>query len=85
MAWVGHFEYRKIARSALSQLVLFASLLFTTAASLQEHYADVMEQLVLVLTPESPLGKRLIGQKVGDRVQLDARGPGQELRIVAVE
>jgi transcription elongation GreA/GreB family factor len=39
---------------------------------------------VLVITPESPLGQQLLGKKVGDRIKLQTRGPGQEFRVVSV-
>lgn len=39
----------------------------------------------LVITAESPLGKKLIGRKTGEVVRLDGRGAAQELRIVTVE
>jgi transcription elongation GreA/GreB family factor len=39
---------------------------------------------VLVITPESPLGQQLLGKKVGDRIQLETRGPAQEFRIASV-
>lgn len=39
---------------------------------------------ILVITPESPLGRQLIGKKVGDRAALQTRGPAQEFRIVSV-
>jgi hypothetical protein len=42
------------------------------------------KQEVLVITPESPLGQQLLGKKVGDRVQLQTRGPSQEFRVVSV-
>lgn len=39
----------------------------------------------LVLTPQSPLGRQLIGRHVGDVVQSVGRGAGTLLRIIAVE
>jgi Transcription elongation factor, GreA/GreB, C-term len=41
-------------------------------------------QEILVITPESPLGKELIGKKTGDRIKLQTRGPAQEFRILSV-
>ncbi|MGA2221680.1 MAG: GreA/GreB family elongation factor [Verrucomicrobiia bacterium] len=41
-------------------------------------------QEILVITPESPLGKELVGKKVGDRIKLETRGPAQEFRILSV-
>jgi transcription elongation GreA/GreB family factor len=41
-------------------------------------------QEVLVITPESPLGRELVGKKIGDRIQLQTRGPAQEFRILSV-
>ncbi|HUJ10725.1 MAG TPA: GreA/GreB family elongation factor [Verrucomicrobiae bacterium] len=39
---------------------------------------------ILVITPESPLGRELVGKKVGDRIQLQTRGPAQQFRITSV-
>ena len=39
---------------------------------------------VLVITPESPLGRQLLGRKVGDRVKLQTRGPTQEFRVTGI-
>lgn len=39
---------------------------------------------VLVLTPQSPLGRQLLGKRVGDTVQGTGRGPAALQRIVAV-
>jgi hypothetical protein len=39
---------------------------------------------ILLITPESPLGRQLIGKKVGDSVQLQITGPGQKFRVVAL-
>jgi hypothetical protein len=39
---------------------------------------------VLVITPESPLGKELVGKAVGDRIKLQTRSATQELRVTAV-
>jgi hypothetical protein len=41
-------------------------------------------QEILVITPESPLGKELVGKKTGDRIKLETRGPAQEFRILSV-
>ena len=41
-------------------------------------------QEILVITPESPLGRELIGKEVGDRIKLQTRGPSQEFRILSV-
>jgi transcription elongation GreA/GreB family factor len=39
---------------------------------------------VLVLTPQSPLGRQLLGRRVGDAVQTAGRGPSAVQRIVGV-
>ena len=39
---------------------------------------------VLVLTPQSPLGRQLLGKRVGDAVTAHGRGPAAVQRIVAV-
>jgi hypothetical protein len=39
---------------------------------------------ILVITPESPLGRELVGKKVGDRVKFQTRGATQEFRVTAV-
>lgn len=39
---------------------------------------------LLVLTPQSPLGRQLLGKHVGDTVQGPGRGPTARQRIVAV-
>jgi transcription elongation GreA/GreB family factor len=44
----------------------------------------IANQEILVITPESPLGKELIGKKTGDRIKLQTRGPAQEFRILSV-
>ena len=36
---------------------------------------------VLVITPESPLGKQLVGKKKGDRFQLEIAGTRSEYRV----
>jgi len=41
-------------------------------------------QEILVITPESPLGKELLGKKVGDRIKLQTRGPAQQYRVISV-
>ena len=40
---------------------------------------------ILVLTPQSPFGRQLVGKRTGDVVQSAGRGPAAALRIVAVE
>ncbi len=40
---------------------------------------------ILVLTPQSPLGRQLIGRRVGDEVQSTGRGGAANQRIVAIE
>ena len=39
---------------------------------------------VLVITPQSPLGRQLVGKKQGDLVQLDLAGKRSEFRLAAV-
>jgi transcription elongation GreA/GreB family factor len=39
---------------------------------------------ILVLTPQSPLGRQLIGKRVDDVVQSTGRGPATALRIASV-
>lgn len=39
---------------------------------------------VMVVTPQSPLGRLLLGRRVGDTVQLPGRGAAASSRIVAV-
>ena len=39
---------------------------------------------VLVVTPESPIGKELTGKTAGDKFKLQTRGPAQEFKIVSV-
>ena len=45
----------------------------------------VEERSILVLTPQSPLGRHLIGKRVGDTVSAAGRGASVMMRIVAVE
>jgi transcription elongation GreA/GreB family factor len=45
----------------------------------------VEQQPVLVVTPQSPLGRQLIGKRVGDVAQTAARAGTVTQRIVAVE
>lgn len=42
-------------------------------------------QLIRVITPASPLGKSLLGKKVGDVVEFQVRGKARELELVGVE
>ena len=42
------------------------------------------DQLVVVITPQSPLGRQLVGRKLGEEVAATAR-IGETFRIVAVE
>lgn len=46
--------------------------------------ATVEGHEILVITPQSPLGKQLVGHKAGERLPLDFGGKGQEARIVSV-
>jgi len=39
---------------------------------------------ILVITPQSPLGQRLVGHRPGDKLQLDMGAPTRESRIVTV-
>jgi len=39
----------------------------------------------LVITPESPLGKQIMGRKKGDRFQLEIAGARSEYRVVSVQ
>lgn len=41
-------------------------------------------QMVLVITPQSPLGRQLMGRKQGDNLQLDLGGKSSPVRIVSV-
>ena len=40
---------------------------------------------ILVITPQSPLGRQLLGRRQGDTVQLDVGGKQSAARIVAVK
>jgi transcription elongation GreA/GreB family factor len=40
---------------------------------------------IIVLTPQSPVGRQLLGKRVGDTVQLPSRGAPATYRIVAIE
>jgi transcription elongation GreA/GreB family factor len=40
---------------------------------------------ILVLTPQSPLGRQLLGKRVGENVSAAGRGASVVMRIVAVE
>ena len=42
------------------------------------------EREVLVITPQSPLGRQIVGRKQGDKVKLEIAGSPQELRIASV-
>lgn len=39
---------------------------------------------ILVITPQSPLGQRLVGHRPGDKLPLDSGAPTRESRIVSV-
>ncbi len=39
---------------------------------------------VLVITPQSPLGRQLMGAKAGDRLQIDVGGSREDCRVSAV-
>ena len=41
-------------------------------------------RMVLVVTPQSPLGRQLLGRRAGDTVQLPGRKPAAVSRIVSV-
>lgn len=41
-------------------------------------------QLVMVITPQSPLGRQLMGRKQGDTVSLDFGGRRSDHRVIAV-
>jgi transcription elongation GreA/GreB family factor len=41
-------------------------------------------QVILVITPESPLGQQLMGKMVGDQIKLQTRGPADHFRIISV-
>ncbi len=40
---------------------------------------------ILVITPQSPLGERLIGKKQGDQLQLNFGGGRQPAKVISVE
>jgi transcription elongation GreA/GreB family factor len=40
---------------------------------------------IMVITPQSPLGRQLVGRKQGDSVQLDLGGKRSEFRITSVQ
>ncbi len=44
----------------------------------------VADRDVMVVTPQSPLGRQLLGRRVGDSVELPGRRPAATARIVAV-
>ena len=46
---------------------------------------NVEGRRILVLTPQSPLGRQLIGKRVGDVIEAPGRGTAAAQRIVAVE
>ena len=48
--------------------------------------AEIMheEGTVLVLTPQSPLGRQLIGKRTGDRLKIELGGVRNEYRVAAV-
>jgi len=46
--------------------------------------AAVAGQSVLVITPQSPLGRQLMGRKQGDTLQLDLGGKRSEFRVASV-
>jgi hypothetical protein len=52
-----------------------------TSGGTEVHVAG---QEILVITPESPLGRELVGKKTGDHVKLQTRGPWRESRIISV-
>lgn len=43
------------------------------------------ETEVLVITPQSPIGRKLLGRREGDSVMMDAVRPAREARIVSVQ
>jgi transcription elongation GreA/GreB family factor len=45
---------------------------------------QLAERTVLVVTPQSPLGRQLLGRRVGDPVQPPGRSSGAASRIVSV-
>ncbi|MCX6944263.1 MAG: transcription elongation factor [Verrucomicrobiota bacterium] len=46
---------------------------------------EAEHRTILVVTPQSPLGRQLLGRRVGDPVQLPGRRPTAPARIVAVD
>jgi transcription elongation GreA/GreB family factor len=46
---------------------------------------SIADRTVLVLTPQSPLGRQLISKRVGDTATAAGRGASVTMRIVAVE
>lgn len=75
-----------IALGALVQLEGTAReawyLLGPRAGGLEARIAD---REVLVVTPQSPLGRELLGKRAGDVVRLPGRNPAATRRIAAVE
>ena len=49
-----------------------------------DRLMQVDGQTFLVITPASPIGRLMIGRRVGDPVQLPGRRPANAARIVAV-
>ena len=45
---------------------------------------NVGDRVVLVVTPSSPLGRQLVGRRVGDLVNAIGRAAGSKLRIASV-
>lgn len=45
---------------------------------------DLAGQVVLVITPQSPLGRQLLGRKQGDRLPLDLGGKRSEALVASV-
>lgn len=45
---------------------------------------DVAGELIMVITPQSPLGRQLLGRKVGESLMLDVGGRRGESRIAQV-
>jgi hypothetical protein len=48
--------------------------------------AEIMhdQKTVLVITPQSPLGRQLLGRKCGERVQIGGPATGRDFRVVSV-